>query len=94
MLGFFDREVHLYVNKETMILTAIGIVCGIPLGYAFAQTLTYVLNMPSIYLAVSLHGKSYAMAVGLSFLFAILVDLLTNRSLDEIDPVEALKSVE
>lgn len=94
VLGFFDREVHLYVNKETMILTAIGIVCGIPLGYAFAQTLTYVLNMPSIYLAVSLHGKSYAMAAGLSFLFAILVDLLTNRSLDEIDPVEALKSVE
>lgn len=34
------------------------------------------------------------MAAGLSFLFAILVDLLTNRSLDEIDPVEALKSVE
>ena len=66
VLGFFDREVHLYVNKETMILTAIGIVCGIPLGYAFAQTLTYVLNMPSIYLAVSLHGKSYAMAAGLS----------------------------
>lgn len=94
VLGFFDREVHLYVNKETMILTAIGTVCGIPLGYAFAQTLTYVLNMPSIYLAVSLHGKSYAMAAGLSFLFAILVDLLTNRSLDEIDPVEALKSVE
>ena len=57
VLGFFDREVHLYVNKETMILTAIGIVCGIPLGYAFAQTLTYVLNMPSIYLAVSLHGE-------------------------------------
>ena len=84
VLGFFDREVHLYVNKETMILTAIGIVCGTPLGYAFAQTLTYVLNMPSIYLAVSLHGKSYAMAAGLSFLFAILVDLLTNRSLDEI----------
>lgn len=24
VLGFFDREVHLYVNKETMILTAIG----------------------------------------------------------------------
>ena len=31
---------------------------------------------------------------GLLFLFAILVDLLMNRSLDEIDPVEASKSVE
>ena len=94
MLGFFDREVHLYVNKETLILTAIGIVLGIPLGYAFAQTLTYVLNMPSIYLAVSLYGRSYLIASGLSFGFALIVDVITNRSLDHIDPVEALKSVE
>ena len=94
VLGFFDREVHLYVNKETLILTAIGIVLGIPLGYAFAQTLTYVLNMPSIYLAVSLYGRSYLIASGLSFGFALIVDVITNRSLDHIDPVEALKSVE
>lgn len=94
VLGFFDREVHLYVNKETLILTMAGIVLGIPLGYAFAQTLTYVLNMPSIYLAVSLHTKSYLLASGLSFVFALIVDTITDRSLDHIDPVEALKSVE
>lgn len=94
VLGFYDREVHLYVNKETLILTSIGILCGIPLGYAFAQTLTYVLNMPSMYLAVSLHTESYLMAAGLSLVFALLVNMLTDRSLDGIDPVEALKSIE
>lgn len=94
VLGFYDREVHLYVNKETLILTAIGILFGIPLGYAFAQTLTYILNMPSMYLAVSLHTKSYLIASGLSFAFALIVNTITDRSLDHIDPVEALKSVE
>lgn len=94
VLGFYDKEVHLYVNKETMILTGIGILCGIPLGYAFAQTLTYILNIPSMYLAVSLHGSSYVIAAGLSFGFALLVNLITDRSLDVIDPVEALKSIE
>lgn len=94
VLGFFDREVHLYVNKETLILTTVGIIFGIPLGYAFAQTLTVVLNMPSIHLAVSLHTKSYLIAAGLSFGFALIVDTITDRSLDHIDPVEALKSVE
>ena len=94
VLGFYDREVHLYVNKETLILTSIGILCGIPLGYAFAQTLTYILNMPSMYLAVSLHTKSYLIAAGLSFGFALIVDFITDRSLDGIDPVEALKSIE
>ncbi len=94
VLGFFDREVHLYVNKETLILTAIGILFGNPLGYLFAQTLTYVLNMPAMYLEVSLYPKSYLLASLMSFGFALLVNIITDRSLDAIDPVEALKSVE
>ena len=94
VLGFFDREVHLYVNKETVILTGVGILCGIPLGYVFAQSLTVILKIPSIYLAVSLHTESYFLAAGLSFVFALAVNLIMNRLLDGIDPVEALKSVE
>lgn len=94
VLGFYDQEVHAYVNKETMILTAIGILVGIPLGYAFAQTLTSILNLPSMYLAVSLHSISYIIAAGLSFFFALCVNVMTDRSLDVINPVEALKSVE
>ncbi len=94
VLGFYDHEVHSYVNKETMILTCIGILLGVPLGYAFAQTLTVILSLPSIYLAVSLHTVSYFIAGGLSFVFAVIVNKITDRSLDDINPVEALKSVE
>lgn len=94
VLGFYDREVHLYVNKETLILTGVGILLGIPLGYAFAQTLTMILRIPSIYLAVSLHMESYLIAAGISILFALIVNVITDRSLDGIDPVEALKSIE
>lgn len=94
VLGFYDQEVHSYVNKETMILTGIGILLGVPLGYAFAQTLTAILTMPSMYLAVSLHPISYLIAGGLSFGFALLVNMITDKSLDDINPVEALKSVE
>lgn len=94
VLGFYDREVHAYVNKETMILTGIGMVLGVPLGYAFAQTLTMILTLPSMYLAVSLHPVSYLIAGGLSLGFALLVNKITDKSLDDINPVEALKSVE
>ncbi len=94
VLGFYDREVHSYVNKETMILTGIGMVLGVPLGYAFAQTLTMILTLPSMYLAVSLHPVSYLIAGGLSLGFALLVNRITDKSLDDINPVEALKSVE
>lgn len=94
VLGFYDKEVHLYVNKETLILTGLGILLGLPLGHLLGGCLTYVLNMPSIYFEVSIHPVSYAIAAVISFLFACIVDLITNRTLDHIDMVEALKSVE
>ncbi len=94
VLGFYDGEVHSYVNKETMILTGIGILCGVPLGWAFAQTLTSILTLPSMYLEVSLHPVSYFIAAGLSLAFALIVNVITDKSLNAIDPVEALKSVE
>ena len=39
VLGFYDAEVHLYVNKETLILTGIGILLGLPLGSVLGSTL-------------------------------------------------------
>ncbi len=94
VLGFFDPEVHMYVNRETMILTGIGILAGMPLGRLFAQSLTVILNLPSIYLAVSLKPRSYLYALILDVVFALLVNVVINRTMDRIDPVEALKSVE
>ena len=94
VLGFYDAEVHLYVNKETLILTGIGILLGLPLGSVLGSALTRVLNLPSIYFAVTIRPVSYVYAAVLSFGFALLVDCLTDRTLNRIDPVEALKSVE
>jgi len=94
VLGFFDREVHLYVNKETLILTGIGILLGLPVGTALSTTLTSILNMPSIYFAVTIYTRSYFFAAGLAMLFAFLVQFMTDRTLNAIAPAEALKSVE
>lgn len=88
MLGFYNVEVHSYVNKETWILTILGILAGIPLGCAFAQTL------PSMYLAVSLHLSSILICAALTLVFAWIVLKIMNKVMDQIDPVTALKSVE
>lgn len=94
VLGFYDKEVHLYVNKETLILTGIGIILGLPVGRFLGGCLTNALNMPGIYFAVVLQPVSYLITIALSIGFALLVDFLTDRILDHIDPVEALKSIE
>lgn len=94
VLGFYDSEVHQYVNTETLILTVVGILLGLPLGRFISGFLTAALNMPSIYFAVYVAPKSYVISAGLTFSFALMVNLLTNRTLGRIDMVEALKSVE
>lgn len=94
VLGFFDKEVHLYVNKETLILTSIGILLGMPLGKIFGIWLMSILKMPSIYFADYLAPISYGYAAIMSILFAFIVNKITDKSLDTIDPVEALKSIE
>ena len=94
VLGFRRGEVHHYINKETLILTAIGSVIGIPLGYVLTRSFTYVLQMPSLYFDVQIEPVSYAIAVLLSFAFTFIVNLATNRSLNRIDMVGALKSAE
>ncbi len=94
VLGFNRREVHHYVNKETLILTGVGAVVGVPLGYVLARSFTYVLQMPSLYFDVHVEPVSYAIAVALSFVFTIVVNQVTNRSLNRIDMVGALKSAE
>lgn len=94
VLGFYDGEVHSYVNKETLILTGIGIFMGMPLGKIMGIWLMGVLEMPSIYFYPSLYPQSYAYAAIIAVCFALLVNLMTNKSLNKIDPVEALKSVE
>lgn len=94
VLGFFDREVHAYINKETLLLTLIGIVLGLPFGRFVSEQLTAALKMPSLYFAVYVSPWSYVYAAVISFSFALIVNVITNRSLDRVDMVEALKSVE
>ena len=94
VLGFYDHEVHVYIDKETFILSAIGILIGMPLGWLFAQTLTLILKLPSIYLAVTLRPISFIYAGLLAIGFAVIVTIIMDRVLDKIDPVTALKSVE
>lgn len=94
VLGFYNHEVHSYVNKETLILTSIGILFGMPAGFALGRYLMGILEFPSLEFYIILYPESYLIAGAITFAFALIVDFITNRTLDKIDMVEALKSVE
>lgn len=94
VLGFKRPEVHRYINKETLILTGLGVLVGLPAGYALTRSLTWILKMPSLYFDALVAWPSYVLAAALAFAFTLAVNAMTNRTLDRVDMVGALKSAE
>ena len=94
VLGFRRREVYRYINKETVILAIIGIAVGCPLGWGLTRFLSWVLRMPSLYFDTVVAPGTYVVAGALSLAFVLVINKITNRSLDRIVMVEALKSTE
>lgn len=94
VLGFYHAEVHSYVNKETWILTLLGIIAGMPLGWGLGRYVMGILKMPSLEFYIEMYPISYLYATAITLVFAFLVNFITDKSLDKINMVEALKSVE
>lgn len=94
VLGFYHHEVHSYVNKETLILTVLGVLCGMPAGLALGRYVLGILRLPSLEFYITLYPESYLIAGVITMVFAFIVNLITDRTLDKINMVEALKSVE
>lgn len=94
VLGFYPREVHSYIDRETFILSLVGTILGIPLGWLFSRSLNRILHVSAIYLDATLNLFSYFLAAMLAILFTLLVNKIMDVSLDRINPVDALKSNE
>ena len=94
VLGFYDREVHFYINKEIMLLTVTAILLGLPTGAWLCGLLTDILKMPSLYFQVYIEPVSFVYSGAITLLFSLLVNIIMHRTLDSIDPAEALKSIE
>ncbi|PLS25817.1 ABC transporter permease [Bifidobacterium imperatoris] len=94
VLGFRKREVHGYVNKEMLLLSVIGIAIGMPCGRGLLGFLVSQLDLPGMNIVPNVPWFCYAGAAALALAFTLLVSLATNRSLDRIDMVGALKSPE
>ncbi len=84
---FFDTIVEpgTYINKETIVLTLKGNVAACPLGYMITSFLSYVLRMPSLFFDTIVEPGTYVFASVMSLVFTLIINKMTNRSLDKID---------
>ena len=98
-LGWHDFAMGDYLRAKTGLPVALAndanaAALGVPLGGLLAESFTYILQMPSLYFDVEVEPLSYVLSVLLAFGFTFIVNLATNRTLNKIDMVGALKSAE
>ncbi|MGN1399625.1 MAG: FtsX-like permease family protein [Erysipelotrichaceae bacterium] len=94
VLGFRNGEVNRYIFKEIVLLTLIGIVCGLPLGKIEEKFVLKIIDMDNVMFTCNIKPLTYVIAAVITPVFTIIVLQLTKKSLRNVEMVESLKSVE
>lgn len=94
VLGFYPKEVLMYIYRETNILTGVGILTGIGVGYLFHAYIMALLPPATAMVAPGLTWINILISVVLTTVFSLIVMVLMNRKIQKVDMLEALKSVD
>ncbi|GAF39490.1 ABC transporter permease protein [Agrilactobacillus composti DSM 18527 = JCM 14202] len=94
VLGFTNREVTLYIVRENIILTGVGIVLGFGLGNLLTAFILHQAETENVVFPLTINWPWYFVAAALMFIFTGIVMLVTHRHLKRIDMIDALKSNE
>lgn len=94
VLGFYDREVDAYVNRESVILTLIGALFGLAGGIALHKFVILTVEVDAVMFGRDIQLPSFGYALALTFLFSLLVNLFMGRKLKQISMVESMKAPE
>ena len=94
VLGFYDKEVYNYVARETILLTLIGIVLGLAVGYFLNSYILGTCEINMLRFERVIQPISYVYATAITLVFSFIVNIVTYFALKKIDMIGSLKSVE
>ena len=94
VLGFYDKEVYSYINRETTLLTIIGIILGLGGGYLLNFYIIGTCEIDMLRFVKVIDPLSYLYAILITVAFTIIVNIFTYFALKKIDMIGSLKSVE
>ncbi len=94
VLGFYDKEVYQYINRENSILTVIGILLGLGIGNILTVYILKTCEIDNLMFDYSILWPSYIYAILITAAFAIIVNIILYFSLKKIDIIESLKTIE
>lgn len=94
VLGFYDNEVAMYIFRENIILTILGIFTGSIMGKILYIFLVSTAEMDNMMMIPTVNMSSYVLAGLITMLFALLVMIMMSIKLKNINMIDALKSIE
>ena len=94
VLGFYNKEVTMYIYRENMVLTIMGTVVGLFLGVFLHGFVLQTAEMDNMMFTRVIHPSSFVYASLMTFLFSTIVMLIMHLKLKKVDMVEALKAEE
>ena len=94
VLGFYNSEVTAYVYRENIVLTLLGSVFGMLLGWILHRFIIVTVEIDSVMFGRIINVSSYLFSFVLTAVFSAVVNGAMYFKLKKIDMVESLKSVE
>lgn len=94
VLGFYDKEVSSYINRENIASSILGVLVGLVLGVFFHRFVVATAEVEIVMFSRDIFPLSYLLAAFLTMAFTWLVNFLLHFRLKKINMVESLKSVE
>ena len=94
VLGFKDKESNSYIYRETMITVCFGIILGMLITPPLHNMVMGYLEVDTLVFLKTIKIESYIYASILTFIFALIMQVVTYLKIKKIDMIESLKSVE
>lgn len=94
VLGFFNNEVTLYIYRETIILSTIGIFFGLIFGRLLHRLIIDTVATPVMMFNPHVELWVYILPCVIIGSVVALLGILVNKQLQHVDMLDALKSVE
>lgn len=94
VLGFYRGETASYVFRENRVLTLLGALAGLPMGYFLHRFVISKIKVDMVYFVPRISLRTYFFALLLTFAFTSVVHIFMRRRIAGIPMAESLKSVE
>ncbi|AKL96301.1 ABC transport system permease protein [Clostridium aceticum] len=92
VMGFDKKEIYKMISRENTLMTFIGILVGIPVGYGMCAGIVSALSTDLFSIPLIINPSSYFFTAMATIVFVVIAQLATMRKIYRLNFMEALKN--